>query len=224
MAAKPTRPVPARTARTVTSTDPAFGRILDAATRLFYYQGIPNTGIDAITETAGTAKMSLYRNFGSKDALIVECLNRLDVRFHDWFVTQVEDRTCDPREKLLSAFDVLDEWINSSRFRGCAFINATVELADPRHPAKEAVLAHKRRNRDYIEELARACNVSEPTALARQLMLLIEGAMVTALVQEDRHAAQDAKQAARALLSATMGGNGATRPVANSRAGRPSEP
>lgn len=202
MTRTPTKPVPSRSSSAGAATDPARGRILDAATRLFYYHGINNTGVDKIIADANVAKMSLYRNFGSKDQLIVECLNRLDVRYHDWFVAQVENRTSDPREKLLSAFDVLHEWINSRHFRGCAFINATVELADPQHPARQPVLAHKRRNRCYIQRLAQACDVPDPAAFARQIMLLIEGAMVTALVQDDLGAAQDAKRAAGALLGA----------------------
>lgn len=106
-----------------------------AASRLrsgfFYYQGIP-TGVDNVIASAGVAKMSLYRHFGSKEQLIVECLERLDVRHHDWFVAQVEDRDGDPVSKLLSVFDVLDEWFASDHFRGCAFINATVELCESR--------------------------------------------------------------------------------------------
>src|SRR5690348_9001510 len=123
-------------------------RILDTATRLFYYQGIPATGIDNVIASAGVAKMSLYRHFGSKEQLIVECLERLDVRYHDWFVAQIEDRDGDPVSKLLSVFDVLDEWFASDHFRGCAFINATVELANPEHPARVPAMRHKERNRE----------------------------------------------------------------------------
>lgn len=179
-------------------------RIIETATRMFYYQGIPATGIDSVIATAGVAKMSLYRHFGSKEKLIVECLNRLDVRYHEWFVAQVEDRGGDPAEKLLSVFDVLDEWFNSSRFRGCAFINATVELADPRHPARLPAMRHKQRNREYVRDLAVAAGVADPEALATQIMLLVEGAIVTALVQDDLRAAAGAKAAARSLVEQAL--------------------
>lgn len=180
---------------------PVHDRILDAATRLFYHHGVSTTGIDAVIESAGVAKMSLYRHFGSKEQLIVECLTRLDVRYHDWFVEQVENRGGDPVEKLLSVFDVLDEWFHSKHFRGCAFINATVELADPLHPARKPAMAHKKRNRDYVETLAADAGVADPQATAKHIMLLIEGSIVTALVQDDLHAALDAKDVARALIS-----------------------
>lgn len=181
--------------------DPVRERILDTATRMFYYQGIAATGVDSIVESAGVAKMSLYRHFGSKEHLIVECLSRLDVRYHEWFVAQVEDRAGDPVAKLLSVFDVLDEWFSSSHFRGCAFINATVELANPDHPARGPAMQHKERNREYVEQLAAAAGAMDPVSLSRQLMLLVEGAIVTALVQGDPMAAANAKAAASGLVA-----------------------
>ncbi|TWP37587.1 TetR/AcrR family transcriptional regulator [Leekyejoonella antrihumi] len=181
---------------------PARERILAAATRMFYHQGITNTGIDAVIESAGVAKMSLYRHFGSKDQLIVECLARLDTRYHNWFVEQVENHDVEPTERVLSVFDVLDEWFHDDHFRGCAFINATVELADRSHPARQPAMAHKRRNREYVEQLVERADLPDPPVLARQIMLLIEGAIVTALVQEDLDAALDAKDVARHLLEA----------------------
>lgn len=181
---------------------PVRDRIIDTATRLFYYRGIPATGVDTISDSAHVAKMSLYRHFRSKDQLILECLQRLDTRYHNWFVEQVRQRADDPAQALLSVFDVLDEWFNSPHFRGCAFINATVELADPAHPAHAPVLAHKRRNREYLAELARRAGIGDVAAFSRQLMLLVEGSIITALVQRDFDAAKDAKRVAQALLEA----------------------
>lgn len=175
-------------------------RILTTATRLFYYQGIAGTGVDAVIDAAGVAKMSLYRHFGSKEQLIVECLDRLDVRYHDWFVTQVENHADDPVDRLLSVFDVLGEWFVSSNFRGCAFINATAELSDPGHPARVPAMRHKERNRAYVQELATQAGVPDPAGTAKQLMLLIEGAIVTALVQDDLTAAKTAKEMAQTLV------------------------
>ncbi len=186
---------------TLRDPDAVRERLLDTATRLFYYRGIPGTGVDALIDAAGVAKMSLYRHFGSKEQLIVECLARLDTRYHDWFVAQVEDRATDPAEKLLTVFDVLHEWFNDNHFRGCAFINATVELASRDHPARRPAMAHKERNRHYIEQLAAAADLPDPAGIAKTLMLLVEGAIVTALVQDDLNAALDAKRAARVLVA-----------------------
>lgn len=212
MASTPTTPRPVRAdpataptpARRHRAEQPVRERILDTATRMFYRQGIPATGIDSVVAAAGVAKMSLYRHFGSKEKLIVECLERLDLRYHEWFVTEVTNRGGDAVDKLLSVFDVLDEWFHSSHFRGCAFINATVELADARHPARRPVMRHKQRDREYVQALATAAGVSDPATLSRQIMLLVEGAIVTALVQDDLSAAVNAKEAARALVTAAL--------------------
>lgn len=189
--------------------DGARERLLTEASRLFYNRGLRGVGIEAIVEQADVARMTLYNQFGSKDGLIAECLAYLDTRYHDWFVRQVTARTQDPRERLLVIFDVLDDWFRSSTFRGCAFINASVELADPQHPGHEAIVAHKRRTRDYLRELAEDAGARDVVGLSEALMLLIEGAVVTALVERDYEAALRARRTARILLAALVDRGGA---------------
>jgi hypothetical protein len=96
---------------------------------------------------------------------------------------------------------VLGEWFHSRGFRGCAFINASVELSDPGHPGHEAIIAHKGRTRDYLLELAEDAGIAEPRVLADSLMLLVEGAIVTALVERDLDAARRGRRAAELLLA-----------------------
>ncbi len=174
---------------------------MEEASRLFYRRGINEVGVGEIVERADVARMTLYNRFGSKDGLVADCLRLLDLRYHEWFVRQVAARTDDPRARILAVFDVLGEWFRSSGFRGCAFINASVELSDPAHPGHEPIIAHKRRTRDYLLELADDAGVAEPRALADSLMLLIEGAIVTALVERDLDAAGRGRRAAGLLLA-----------------------
>jgi AcrR family transcriptional regulator len=175
-------------------------RILEAAARLFYRRGIRAVNVDTIAQEASTTKVTLYKHFRSKDDLVASCLHMLDDRFFSWFVREVSARSRDPKERLLVVFDVLEQWFRRDSFRGCAFINATVELADPTHPAHEAVLAHKQRSRDYFRELAEAAELPHPPDISDQWMLLTEGAIVTALVEDDRNAAKRARRAAAGLL------------------------
>jgi len=179
-------------------------RILDAAARLFYRRGIRAVSVDEVAESGAVTKVTVYKHFRSKDNLVASCLHMLDDRFFSWFVTEVESTSDDPRERLLAVFDVLDGWFRRRSFRGCAFINATVELADPAHPAHTAVVAHKDRSRAYFRELAVAARVDDPDAISDQWMLLSEGATVTALVEDDREAARRARKAAEALLAAAQ--------------------
>jgi AcrR family transcriptional regulator len=177
-------------------------RILHAAARLFYRRGIRAVNVDTVAAEAGLTKVTLYRHLRSKDELVAACLHMLDDRFFSWFTREVAARSDDPTQRLLAVFDVLDHWFRRESFRGCAFINTTVELADPAHPAHRAVLAHKTRTRDYFHELAQAAGLPEPSELSDQWMLLSEGAIVTALVEDDRDAAKRARRAAATLLAA----------------------
>lgn len=180
---------------------PARERILRAAADLFYKEGVRAVGIDTIISRAGVAKMTLYKHFASKDDLVVEFLKRRDKRWMASFQESVERRTKNPLRRLLAIFDALDEWFQSDDFRGCAFINATVEFADRRHPGRKVALQHKERLRAYIFDLAKAAELRSPRRLADQLFLLVEGAIVTALMQGNPRPARHARQAAAALVS-----------------------
>jgi AcrR family transcriptional regulator len=186
-------------------------RILDAAARLFYRRGIRAVSVDEVAETASVTKVTVYKHFRSKDNLIASCLHMLDDRFFAWFVGQVESSSEDAEERLLAVFDVLDRWFRWRSFRGCAFINATVELAEPTHPAHDAVMSHKERSRAYFRELAVAAGVDDPDAMSEQWMLLSEGATITALVEDDREAARRARKAAEILLAAAKRHTGRLR-------------
>jgi AcrR family transcriptional regulator len=177
-------------------------RILEAAARLFYQRGIRAVNVETVAQAASLTKVTLYKHFRSKDELVASCLRMLDDRFFSWFVREVSTRSTDPGERLLAVFDVLDHWFQRESFRGCAFINATVELADSSHPAYGAVLSHKRRSREYFRELAAAAGIGDPDAVSDQWMLLTEGAIVTALVEDDRNAAKRARRAAARLVGA----------------------
>lgn len=175
-------------------------RILDTASELFYQKGIQNVGVDEIVARSGVAKMTLYKHFQSKDLLIVEFLRRRDENWRCWLEVTVERYATTPTERLLAIFDVLEEWFKSPDFRGCAFINAAVELANPEHPAHQTVVEHKQLVYAYILKLAQDAKVNNPKSLSRHLMLLIEGAIVTALIENSAEAAQQARLAALALL------------------------
>jgi len=176
-------------------------RILRAASRLFYMQGFHATGIDRIIAEAGVAKMSLYQHFRSKDELIAAFLDRRDDYWCDWLASRVEALANSPKARLLAVFDALGEWFESPDFRGCAFINAAVEFPDAQHSARLASREHKQRVHAYLENLAMAAKMPQAAELAAQLALLIEGAIVTALVAPGPAPAQRARAIAQRILA-----------------------
>lgn len=190
-------------ARTKSSSKPsARDRIMEAAADLFYQEGVQNVGIDRVIAESGVAKMSLYNNFKSKDALIAAWLQQRDANWRKWFQKTVENRATEPIQQLLAIFDVLEEWFSQPDFRGCAFINSSVELVDPAHPGYQVAVEHQQAIFSYILKLVKAAEIANPDKVAEQLLLLIEGAIVVAMMRRDPAAATHAKAAANTLIQA----------------------
>ncbi len=175
-------------------------RILNTASGLFYREGIRNVGIDRIIAESGVAKMSLYNHFKSKDALIEAWLRQEDEQRCEWLKTTIEQHSSNPSKQLLAIFDVLREWFEGPDFRGCAFINASVELANPDHPGHRVALEHQQSIYRYILSLAESAEISSPEQLARQLLLLVQGAIVVAMMEGSWSTASQAKKAATTLI------------------------
>jgi AcrR family transcriptional regulator len=169
-------------------------RILEAADRLFYQQGIRVMGVDTIAAEVGISKRTLYNHFPSKDALIIAYLSRR-LRPNDF-------SDAPPAEQILSAFDRLERSFASRGFRGCPFVNAVAELGDAAHPAKGIAVAFKEQRRVWFRNLLDELGVAESDALATQLALLVDGAIAAALVRGDPTIARASRQAAQTLLKA----------------------
>lgn len=180
-------------------------QLVETALKLFYQEGFHATGIDRILAEAGVAKMTMYKYFKSKDELILAVLRRRDETFRNWFMRQVEDRASTAQARLLAIFDVYDDWLHSDdASHGCLFINATAEFADQDNPIHAAAAETKRLVLGYVRELAAQAGAQAPQALAIQLVLLLEGATVTAQVTGDRDAIWEGKKAAELLVQAAL--------------------
>ncbi|WP_437585476.1 TetR/AcrR family transcriptional regulator [Sorangium sp. So ce1000] len=178
----------------------ARSHILEVAERLFYAEGYRAVGVDRLIAEAEVAKATFYRHFRTKDDLLVAVLDARDARFRAWLAGRVEALEDDPRNRPLAVFDALAELFAADDFRGCAFLNTMVEVASRSHPAHEAAQRHKQRLIDYFEGLLRDAGVPAASALAPQLLLLIDGAIVTAVREGGSGAAARARSLAENLL------------------------
>lgn len=173
-------------------------RILKAATRLFYAEGIRAVGVDAVAAAAGVTKRTLYYHFRSKDALVAACLER---RARD--AAAVPDLSpAAAAEAVLARFDELHGWFRTDRFRGCPFVNAVTEVGADGHPAVAIARRFKADRRAWFTALLARAGAADPDGLAAQLMLLVDGAIVGALVRGGPEPAAEAGAAARTLLAA----------------------
>jgi AcrR family transcriptional regulator len=175
-------------------------RILEAAYDLFSRQGIRAVGIDSIIERSGVARMTLYRHFASKDALVLAFLERREERWTiGWLQREVESRTDDPAERLLAIFDVFDAWFQQPDFEGCSFINVLLEIADPANELHRASTDYLARIRAFVEGLAAAAGIADAEAFARQWHILMKGSIVSA-GEGDLWAARRAQEIGGLLL------------------------
>ncbi len=174
-------------------------RLLRATEHLIYQGGIHATGMDLIVKTSGVARKTLYKHYPNKDALVAAALAARDERWMQWFV-HATTRADAPRDRLLSLFDALQEWFESDGFRGCAFINAAGEISDPANPIRRVSRLHKARLLDHVRGLAQQAGLADPDEAARQLLVLIDGAIAVALVTGDVSVTATAQRAAAALF------------------------
>src|SRR6266481_3859624 len=178
----------------------ARGRLLNAATHLFCKNGINATGIDAIIDEAGTAKTTLYKLFGSKTNLVHAVLESEGRQWREWFIAAIEAGGGDPQTKLLRIFPALKKWFGEERFYGCPFINAVGEHDKDQKQFRNIAMKHKKVVLGHIEKLAGEMGAAEPEVLAHQLGLLIDGAIVAAMVSRNPGVADTAGLAACSLF------------------------
>ncbi|MFV8818452.1 TetR/AcrR family transcriptional regulator [Haliea sp. E17] len=181
-------------------------RIIDAASHLFYSQGINCVGIDAIVCEADTNKMSLYRNFASKDDLVVQYLKeRQQEHFARW------DEICatcpdDPRAQLEAIFESFVARGHGQAHCGCPAANAAVELRGTGHAGLEVIHAGRARARQYIRDRLEAAGAKNLDTLTDGLILLLEGAMLSRIsFAEQEWPAENMVAALKILLDAELG-------------------
>jgi len=198
-------------------------RLLATAERLIYSGGIHATGIDAIVRASGAARKSMYGHFASKSELVAAALIQRDERWMTWFEAGVR-AAATPHAQLLAMFDLLRGWFVSDGFHGCAFLNAAGEIGQPDDPIRRVAQMHKARLLGFIETICIAYrNSLEPSrlepgvfdaaALARQWLVLIDGAIAVALVSGNPDAALDARALAQQVLQAPVPASSSPAPA-----------
>jgi AcrR family transcriptional regulator len=175
-------------------------RILDTAYELFSRHGTRAVGVDRIIAECGIAKMTLYRNFPSKDALILAFLERRDELWtRAWLQAEAMRRGATPAQRLLAIFDTFETWFARADFEGCSFINVMLEVAEVDNPVRVATVRHLESIRGFVSGLAEEAGIQDPDGFARQWHILMKGSIVSA-AEGDLEAASRAKQMGALLL------------------------
>ncbi|WP_454917702.1 TetR/AcrR family transcriptional regulator [Xanthobacter sediminis] len=196
--AAPSIPTRARSERAAATRE----RIVAAAGKLFHSAGIRAVSVDAVAEKAGVTKRTLYYHFRSKDDLITAYLRTRDqpalAVFQRWFAAAEGDTA----DKVESIFRNLAHSARDPRWKGCGFQRTSVELFDlPGHPALLAGREHKKRVEDWLCTLFEDSRTREDARrLAREIILLLDGAFAVVLLHRDPSYMESAGVAAACLI------------------------
>lgn len=185
-------------------------RLIEAATALFYEHGFHAVGLDQVLEEVGVTKTTFYNHFESKDELIVAVLAHKDAQdVEQWTKIMRERGGSDPRRQIMALFDILAEWFEEPGFRGCMFINAAVEFPSPNDPIHVTASHHGESMYKVICARAKEAGAAEPELVAKQISMLLSGALVSRHVELDQSAAQTARAVGELLMERHLGAVGA---------------
>jgi AcrR family transcriptional regulator len=188
----------------MTDPMPAKDRLLEAASELFYSQGVGATGIDAITARAGVAKMSLYNNFTSKADLVNAYIQRRHAEWQALYRARV-DQAKTPQERVLAVFDSYVDHAELAYvwgFRGCGLLNAAAELPVG-DPGRAVVSAQKEEAERLFQKHLRELKPNAGQAIdetAEHLSFLLEGAMQRAGLDGHDARLKSARKIAESIL------------------------
>ncbi|MFC1432075.1 TetR/AcrR family transcriptional regulator [Streptacidiphilus sp. N1-3] len=191
---------PAQTGPAQTGKPSMRQRIIEAATELFYTQGIRAVSAEKIIARVGITKVTFYRHFPTKDDLIVAYLERRAA----WERDAVGGARRAAAGNACEAFRMIAEGIGAEScgpgFRGCPFINAAAEYAEAEHPVRQVVDSHRRWFKGTIEEMLQELHVADASGVADQLVMLRDGAMVGGYLGDPQTIARSLYNAGRAVV------------------------
>jgi AcrR family transcriptional regulator len=159
-------------------------RLLEAAATLTYRDGV-GIGVDALCRAAGVSKRSLYQLFESKDELLAASLEERSSAFVATLLPAADDGRS-PRERILHVFGQLEEQAGAPDFQGCRYLAAQIELKDQSHPASRVAHRVKANLAAFFRAEAEQGGASDPDLLARQLILVFDGASARAGIGADK--------------------------------------
>lgn len=178
-------------------------RIIDAASHLFYFEGYNQTGINQILKESGSSKDSMYRHFSSKEEIAVTYLKNRHIMWMGKLLDYIKPNKTN-KEKLISGFDYLNDWLTEVEFRGCGFQNIICDLPKDQQKIKDQVVLHKNELRDFIHDLLKnesQYTTKEAEQLGDEVLVLMEGAIILSQIQNNTWPIISAKRTCIRLLA-----------------------
>ena len=179
----------------------ARARILDTADRLFSSEGVRVVGVERLVKESDVSRLTFYRQFPSKDELVVAYLTRRSRAEQDRVAGFRADRPGDPRAVMRDIVAAMRADFSAPGFRGCPFINVAAEFADGSSAVRETIASHRDWYRETMRQLATEIGASDPEAAADDLVMLRDGAMVSGYLGDADGAAAALTRAGRTVVA-----------------------
>ena len=178
-------------------------RIIETASKLFYYEGYNQTGINQIIAEAGVAKASMYQHFRSKEDIAVAYLQKRHTNWIEDLFNFIADKES-PTDKVISCFDFLNKWLTEVEYRGCGFQNIFIDLPKNQQKIKDQVVLHKNELRTWIHNLIledERYTKESAKELGDEILVLMDGAIILSQIQHSNWPILSAKSTCIKLLS-----------------------
>jgi|tagenome__1003787_1003787.scaffolds.fasta_scaffold20594269_2 AcrR family transcriptional regulator len=173
-------------------------RIVTTARRLFYGEGIHTVPVDRLVTEAGVTRATFYRHFPTKERLVETYLRATDADLRAAVEHAID--SADPRESLTALLELIGHTVNTEDFRGCHFINAAAEYPDPQDPVRIAIDDHRTWFQQVVTQLAANLGHPDPAYAGQVLVLLHDGALAAAPLDDPQAVRATVIRAARELL------------------------
>ncbi|HEV3359370.1 MAG TPA: TetR/AcrR family transcriptional regulator [Pseudonocardiaceae bacterium] len=173
-------------------------RLLATARRLFYAEGIHAVPVDRLVTEAGVTRATFYRHFPAKEDLVEAYLRATDADLRD-AVADALDKA-NPQQSATALLELIGQVTCSAGFRGCHFINASAEYPDPTDPVRVAVAEHRAWFQETVTRLAAQAGHPDPDHAGRVLVLLHDGALSAAELDDPQQVRDTVIRAGRELL------------------------
>ena len=174
--------------------------VLGEALQLLEIRGIASTTLEMLAERVDYPLDELQRFWPDKEALLYDALRHLSQQVDVWRRQLLLDDSKTPQQKLLARYAALTECVSQQRFPGCLFIAACTFYPDPAHPVHQLAEQQKTAARDYTHELLSQLDIDDPTMVARQMELVLEGCLSRMLVKRSQADVDTAQRLAEDIL------------------------
>lgn len=179
--------------------------LITAALKRFYRDGFRNVGLDQVLADVGISKTAFYKHFECKEDLLLAAQEMQDRWFQTYLVETVRKYGGEtPEGQLRALLDVVDQITSNEEFQGCFFVKVAMEFPLLHEPAHVACASHKQAVASILRDLAERAGAADPTGLARELGLIMEGAYVTRQITGDRMSIDVGRRVANTIIDAHL--------------------